>query len=470
MDPASGADTARLLEEQDSESNAHLTSSDGVQSSRETNEGAPLRSPADKQWSPYKRDLHMLSFSFLLVFSAFGATQNLESSLNTDQGLGPISMGVLYCFLTVCSFLAPLFVHWLGAKNALLLGLTGYWAFVAANLVPTWFTLVPASAYLGFTASILWVAEGTYLTSAARAHSASCGSPEESTIGEFNGVFWAVFASNQVVGNLLALFLLRNGRSDPAHPGHVDKFATTLLFAVFLACMSVGTVAACFLRPEAKGARDLGADDPPVSIRSNLRSTMALLGDRRLLLLLALMVYSGLQQAFIWSDFTKDVVTPALGVSWVGGVMAVFGASDALASYFAGKLSSGMHSITFLVSGGAAAQLLVLIALLVKSSFGSSSTDYASLFTAAFLWGLGDAVFNTQISAILGICFPDDTASGFAQWKIWQSAATSAACFATPYLGIGTKLCILAGVLTVGMGGFLLVTLSTRRLAVPKER
>lgn len=47
-------------------------------------------------------------------------------------------MGVLYCSLTVCSFLAPLFVHWLGARNALLLGLTGYWAFVAANLVPTW--------------------------------------------------------------------------------------------------------------------------------------------------------------------------------------------------------------------------------------------------------------------------------------------------------------------------------------------
>jgi hypothetical protein len=62
----------------------------------------------------------------------------MVTSTPQDQGLGPISMGVLYCSLTVCSFLAPLFVHWLGARNALLLGLTGYWAFVAANLVPTW--------------------------------------------------------------------------------------------------------------------------------------------------------------------------------------------------------------------------------------------------------------------------------------------------------------------------------------------
>lgn len=83
MDPASGADTARLLEEQDTELNARLTSSDGVQVLRESTEATPLHRSTDKLWSPYKRDLHTLSFSFLLVFSAFGATQNLESSLNT---------------------------------------------------------------------------------------------------------------------------------------------------------------------------------------------------------------------------------------------------------------------------------------------------------------------------------------------------------------------------------------------------
>jgi hypothetical protein len=96
------------------------------------------------------------------------------------------------------------------------------------------------------------------------------------------------------------VFYLLSVQSDPDHPGRVDKFATTLLFAVFLACMSIGTVGACFLRPEAQGARDLGADAPRFSVRSNLRSTIALLGDRRLILLLALMVYSGLQQAFLW--------------------------------------------------------------------------------------------------------------------------------------------------------------------------
>ena len=31
-------------------------------------------------------------------------------------------------------------------------------------------------------------------------------------------------------------------------------------------------------------------------------------------------------------DFTKDIITPAFGVAWVGGVMAVYGAADAIVS------------------------------------------------------------------------------------------------------------------------------------------
>jgi hypothetical protein len=33
-------------------------------------------------WSPHLRDLHILSFSFLFTFLAYGALQNLESSLH----------------------------------------------------------------------------------------------------------------------------------------------------------------------------------------------------------------------------------------------------------------------------------------------------------------------------------------------------------------------------------------------------
>ncbi|KAL7248304.1 hypothetical protein ACSBR2_003086 [Camellia fascicularis] len=113
----------------------------------------------------HTRDVHILSSAFLLIFLAYGAVQNLESTINTEEDLGTISLRILYSSFMVFSFFASLVVRFLGTKNALVLGTTGYWLFIAANLKPTWYTMVPASLYLGFSASIIWVAEGTYLTS-----------------------------------------------------------------------------------------------------------------------------------------------------------------------------------------------------------------------------------------------------------------------------------------------------------------
>jgi MFS family permease len=152
----------------------------------------------DGNWSPAVRDLHMLSLSFLFVFLAYGAIQNLESSLHVTDGLGSTSLALLYLSLTISSLGSPFMVMWLGSKNAILFGLSGYWAFIAANIFPSWYTMIPASLFLGFTASILWVAEGTYLTFAAKSHAAACNITEATAIGTFNGQFWGVFASNQV--------------------------------------------------------------------------------------------------------------------------------------------------------------------------------------------------------------------------------------------------------------------------------
>lgn len=55
-----------------------------------------------------------------------------------EADLGTISLGVLYLSFTVFSIVASLVVKKIGSKNALLLGTTGYWLFIAANLKPSW--------------------------------------------------------------------------------------------------------------------------------------------------------------------------------------------------------------------------------------------------------------------------------------------------------------------------------------------
>ena len=41
--------------------------------------------------------------------------------------------------------------------------------------------------------------------------------------------------------------------------------------------------------------------------------------------------------------------------------------------------------------------------------YGGGRLDFLLLCGLAIAWGIGDATFNTQISALLGIFYPDDT-------------------------------------------------------------
>jgi fucose permease len=62
----------------------------------------------------------------------------LDFSFVKDEGLGSISLGVLYISLTLFSAGAPVLVKRLGSKYGILVGLIGYWIFMLANLSPSW--------------------------------------------------------------------------------------------------------------------------------------------------------------------------------------------------------------------------------------------------------------------------------------------------------------------------------------------
>ena len=70
-----------------------------------------------------------------------------------------------------------------------------------------------------------------------------------------------------------------------------------LLFVVFLGCMIVGIVLMCLL-----SKRDEKCDSASThsSFGAMLKYIVAPLKDRRMILLIPLIAYSGLQQAFVW--------------------------------------------------------------------------------------------------------------------------------------------------------------------------
>ncbi|XP_044474394.1 UNC93-like protein 3 [Mangifera indica] len=405
------------------------------------------------------RDIHILSCAFLLIFLAYGAAQNLQTTVNTEGNLGTISLGILYVSFTIFSLFASLVVRLLGSKNAIVLGTTGYWLFVAANLKPSWYTMVPASVYLGFAASIIWVGQGTYLTSTAHRHARDRNLQEGTVIGKFNGEFWGFFASHQLVGNLISLALLRNGSGGTTS-------GTTLLFIVFLISMTLGTILMCFLHKD-DGKGEKGSADAPVNFYSYVlslsKSVITPLFDIRMILIIPLIAYSGLQQAFVWAEFTKEIVTPTLGAPGVGGAMAMYGAFDALCSLAAGRLTSGLSSITYIVFGGALVQAVVFLWLLLKYSVTGGVLGIVYPLLMAAILGIGDGVLNTQLSALLGILFKHDMEGSFAQLKVWQSASIAVVFFINPYISLQTMLIIMLAAIGLSLAGVLFLTIKVEK-------
>ncbi|CAA3001559.1 UNC93 3 [Olea europaea subsp. europaea] len=407
----------------------------------------------------HKRDIHVLSWAFLLIFLAYGAVQNLESTINTEGDLGTISLGILYVSFAVFSVVASLVVRNLGTKNALILGSTGYWLFIAANLVPTWYTMVPASLFLGFASSIIWVGQGTYLTSTAHSHANDHELHEGAVIGKFNGEFWGMFACHQLVGNLITLALLRDGKGG-------KTTGTTFLFVMFLCSSTIGSILMCFLskRNDKEGELQDSSATFSSAVVSLLKTILALLLDIRILLVIPLLAYSGLQQAFVWAEYTKYLIKPTLGERGVGGAMAVYGVFDAICSVAAGRLTSGLSSITLIVSLGAFIQAIVLCLLLLNYSISGGLLGTLYLLLIGGMWGIGDGVLNTQLSAFLGILFKHDLEGAFAQLKLWQSISIAVVYFLSSYISFQTMVVIMLAALCISVAGFLFLTLQMEKV------
>ncbi|KAL1313582.1 hypothetical protein HN51_040156 [Arachis hypogaea] len=415
----------------------------------------------------HTKDVHILSLAFLLIFLAYGAAQNLQSTLNTEEDLGTTSLGILYLSFTFFSVVASLVVRVLSPKIALIIGSTGYWLYVAANLKPNWYTLVPASLYLGFCASIIWVGQGTYLTSTARSHATDYNLHEGAVIGDFNGEFWAVYALHQFIGNLITFALLSDGQEGTTN-------GTTVLFVIFLCVMTFGAVLMFFLTNRSGNSKEeyeFSGAGVCSSIKSLSRSLTSALSDVRMLLTIPLIAYSGLQQAFVWAEFTKYVVTPAIGVSGVGSAMAAYGAFDGICSLAAGRLTTGLASITSIVSVGAFVQALVYILLLLDVSMSSGWVGTLYILFLAALLGIGDGVLMTQLNALLGMLFKHDTEGAFAQLKIWQSATISIVFFAAPHISFQAVLVISLVLLCSSFGSFLWLALKVAKTpsSTPRE-
>jgi MFS family permease len=397
--------------------------------------------------------LHM-SFSFFFVYTAFSAIQNLQTSFLEVDLVKTVSPAILYLVFTLFSIPGPAVVSKLGAKWSLFIAFVLMCTWCAANAVVIEYPeneplayafLIPSSALVGLGASFLWVAQGSYLTRNAALYSLSKGEDEAAHIGLFNGIFFGIFQMTQISGNITASILL--------DVVGATKFA---LFVIFLISAAIGTALSFFLRPvKDTVSADQAASNASKTSMDIVHDMTALWKDYRLQLMIPIIMYSGLEQGFIWGDFTANYITEGLGEDYIGYVMAIYGASDALSSVILGSVSDSLGRGPVVVIGASVQLLVCAILFAVDVSTMDRGATWVVLIACAILWGIGDAVWCTQIAAAVGDIFREDKEGGFANLKFWQSLMVSIAFGYNFLFSSDVKLSILIVFGAVGVAGFL---------------
>uniref|UniRef100_A0A8C5Y2S6 Protein unc-93 homolog A n=1 Tax=Microcebus murinus TaxID=30608 RepID=A0A8C5Y2S6_MICMU len=375
------------------------------------------------------RNVLVVSSGFLLLFTAYGGLQNLQSSLYSEDGLGMSALSTLYGTVLLSSmFLPPLLIRSLGCKWTIAVSMCGYVAFSLGNFSASWYTLIPTSILLGLGAAPLWSAQCTYLTIAGNARARKAGKLSKDVVNQYFGIFFLIFQSSGVWGNLISSLVF--GQT----PSKGSGVLAILLIVVFLENIQD-------VQREGGGERK----SPP--FWSTLLSTFKLFRDKRLCLLTLLPLYSGLQQGFLSGEYTRSYVTCTLGIQYVGYVMICFSATDSLCSLLYGKLSQYTGRVAIFALG-AATQLCCSVALLLWTPHPD---QLAVFFVFSGLWGVADAVWQTQNNALFGVLFEENKESAFASYRLFEALGFVIAFGYSTFLCVYVKLYILIGVLSVTM-------------------
>jgi hypothetical protein len=99
--------------------------------------------------------LLVIGTAWMFQFTAYQSMANLQSSLNSDEGLGTASLSSIYISLIVsCLFLPPILIKNIGIKWSIVICQFTYLLFIAANMYPKWWLLIPGSNLIRFILSI----------------------------------------------------------------------------------------------------------------------------------------------------------------------------------------------------------------------------------------------------------------------------------------------------------------------------
>ncbi|TMS35001.1 hypothetical protein L596_002488 [Steinernema carpocapsae] len=425
-------------------------------------------------------NLWIISCAFLFLFTAFHGLQNLQTSVNGD--LGADSLCVFYISLAISSLFVPSFmINRLGCKMTLVYAIIVYILYMAANFLPRYYSLIPASVLGGIAGSCLWAAKCVYITESGIKYAKLNIEAQNVVIVRFFGYFFMIVHLGQVIGNLLSSVILTAAVPTSPPPDFVDQTcgngymknhsflspraqrnltrppqaAYLSVIACYIGCATAALMTVSMFLNSLK--RDSAARNKSPSFTWDvLLITGKNLTRLKTLLLIPLTIFTGIEQAFAVGLYTKAFIGCGLGISQIGFVMTSFGVADAVCSLVFGPLIKMFGRMPLFVFG-AVINMLMIGTLWI---WPLNPNDTGLFYTIAGVWGMADGVWNTQINGFwVALIGRESLEVAFSNYRFWESFGFALGLFLTRYTDISHFLMISFVILLIGMIGYFVIEL-----------
>ncbi|KAK3598311.1 hypothetical protein CHS0354_029220 [Potamilus streckersoni] len=415
----------------------------------------------------------ILSLSFTFIFTAYLAIQNLQSSLNQVDGLGVISLSCLYAMIIVSGILAPAIIRVIGFNWSLIASFICHIIYTATNFYPTFATLVPSSVLLGITAGPMWTGQSVYLANKAYSYAQITSKDPHAILSIYNGIFFCMFETTQITGNIVSSLVLHQGTynetfntlcgkddcpvlTNSSRIVEPERYIVYTLLGVFLAFDIVGLLISAFLLPPLNQSVDYVKQG---CVKQSLISCGKALGDLDLLLLVPLILFMAMEQAILWTDFTKSYISCPFGIQQIGFIMAAYGGSTTVFALLFSRLAE--YSGRYVLFGMAAAiNMAIFISLFY---FDPWIANQSNIFVIAVIWGASEGIWQTQSNALIALLFPEKKESAFANYHTWKAIGFTITFVYGNFLCVSSKLYIAIALLAVAVLLYTIVEIRVRR-------
>ncbi|XP_011137545.1 UNC93-like protein [Harpegnathos saltator] len=439
------------------------------------------------------KNIGTVSIAFMVQFTAFQGTANLQSSINASDGLGTVSLSAIYAALVLsCIFVPTFLIKRLTVKWTLCVSMLCYAPYIGSQFYPKFYTLVPAGVLLGLGAAPMWAAKATYLTQVGGVYAKITDQPVDAIVVRFFGFFFLAWQTAELWGNLISSLVLSDGGHGGGGGGSSSNSTDSWdkiklcgadfcilgngghenlerppeseiyeISAIYLTCIIVAVIiVALFVDPLSRyGEKQRRSDSQELSGIQLLSATAYQLKKPYQQLLIPITVWIGMEQAFIGADFTQAYISCALGVHRVGYVMICFGVVNAGCSLLFGSLMKFVGRQPLMALGAIVHASLVVVLLMWKPHPDNPYVFYS----VSGLWGVGDAVWQTQVNGLYGTLFRRNKEAAFSNYRLWESAGFVIAYAYSTHLCARMKLYVMLTVLITGTMGYIVVELLHRR-------